>query len=96
VGAVLDAHDPISGAYTLEVSSPGAERPLRHPEDWVGALGRRVNVRLRHGEGEMVVEGNLVAYSPEQIEVEVAQGRRRRTASFATPDIIAGRIAVDI
>jgi ribosome maturation factor RimP len=29
VAAVLDAHDPIASTYTLEVSSPGAERPLR-------------------------------------------------------------------
>ncbi len=36
---LLDAHDPIPGGYTLEVSSPGIDRPLVRPsdfEDWVG------------------------------------------------------------
>jgi ribosome maturation factor RimP len=36
---LLDAHDPVSGGYTLEVSSPGIARPLVRPsdfEDWAG------------------------------------------------------------
>src|SRR5215470_11697404 len=41
VSAVLDAYDPIEDSYELEVSSPGAERPLRSEEDWRRALGRR-------------------------------------------------------
>jgi len=40
VGAVLDAYDPIAGRYSLEVSSPGAERPLRTETEWRGAVGR--------------------------------------------------------
>lgn len=41
----LDEHDPISGAYTLEVSSPGLERTLRTPAHWAWAVGRTVSVK---------------------------------------------------
>ena len=40
---VLDAHDPITGQYTLEISSPGIDRPLVRPsdfEDWAGLRGQ--------------------------------------------------------
>src|ERR1700730_4128876 len=60
VGAVLDAYDPIAGRYALEVSSPGAERPLRTDAEWRAAIGRRINVRMRSGDAEMVVEGRLL------------------------------------
>jgi ribosome maturation factor RimP len=44
----IDEHDPIPGAFTLEVSSPGLERRLRIPEHWSGAVGERVKVKLDH------------------------------------------------
>lgn len=68
--AVLDAADPIDTSYRLEVSSPGAERPLRTVDDWRGALGRRVNVRLRSGDSERIVEGTLVALSLDSTTAE--------------------------
>lgn len=45
VSRALDEHDPIAGAYTLEVSSPGLERNLRTPRHWTWALGRTVSVK---------------------------------------------------
>ncbi len=41
----LDEHDPISGQYTLEVSSPGLERALRTPAHWQWAVGRQVSIK---------------------------------------------------
>lgn len=41
----LDEHDPIPGGYTLEVSSPGLERPLRTPAHFAWAVGRDVSVK---------------------------------------------------
>ncbi len=41
----LDLRDPIQGRYTLEVSSPGLDRPLRKPEHFSQAVGRKVSVR---------------------------------------------------
>jgi ribosome maturation factor RimP len=40
VSAVLDAEDPIAGSYTLEVSSPGLDRPLRSEADYRRFVGR--------------------------------------------------------
>lgn len=94
--AVLDAYDPIDASYRLEVSSPGAERPLRRVDDWRAALGRRVNVRLRSGDAEMVLEGRLVALSDAGAELELKDRRRTRIEGLAFSDVIAARIVVDI
>jgi len=45
VSAVLDVEDPISGAYVLEVSSPGLDRPLVKPADFERFAGSLVKVR---------------------------------------------------
>ena len=46
LSAVLDVADPIPGAYTLEVSSPGLDRPLRKPADFAARTGQRARVEL--------------------------------------------------
>lgn len=45
ISRTLDEHDPISGGYTLEVSSPGLERMLRTPAHYAWAVGRTVAVK---------------------------------------------------
>ncbi len=47
VSALLDVEDPISGEYTLEVSSPGMDRPLFTAEQFGLYVGEKVNIRLR-------------------------------------------------
>jgi ribosome maturation factor RimP len=53
VSAALDAHDPngmvLGGSYTLEVTSPGLDRPLTKPRHWRRARLRLVNVRQPDG-----------------------------------------------
>jgi ribosome maturation factor RimP len=44
---LLDVEEPVSGPYTLEVSSPGIHRPLRKLEHFVPYLGNRVRIRSR-------------------------------------------------
>jgi ribosome maturation factor RimP len=96
VSAVLDAYDPIEQAYELEVSSPGAERPLRSEEELRRALGRRVNVRLRHGEDEAILEGRLLEIAADDIVVEAREGRRLVPVRIARDDVIAARRALEI
>ena len=50
----LDHEDPISGAYTLEVTSPGLERPLRTPAHFQREIGKDITVRLA---GHAVADG---------------------------------------
>ncbi len=44
---LLDAQDTIDGAYTLEVSSPGINRPLKKPEHFARFIGKRIRIRTR-------------------------------------------------
>jgi ribosome maturation factor RimP len=96
VGAVLDAYDPIAGRYALEVSSPGAERPLRSELEWQSAVGRRVNVRVRSGDAELIVEGRLLHLDDTTVEIEARDRNRRRLSTLARADVVAARIVVDI
>src|SRR5437660_11417999 len=48
-GPLLEHSNLIQGPYDLEVSSPGAERPLRSPREYERFHGKRVNVRYRGG-----------------------------------------------
>src|SRR2546422_11360227 len=53
-GPLIDHSKLIEGSYDLEVSSPGAERPLRNHHDYERFNGNRVNVRYRGGDTETV------------------------------------------
>jgi ribosome maturation factor RimP len=61
ISAALDREDPMPGGrYTLEVSSPGVERPLRSPEQFRRFVGAGVSVKTRPGtEGERRLAGQL-------------------------------------
>ena len=65
VSDVLDRHDPVPGRYTLEVSSPGLERPVKWHRHWVRFVGRTITVRL---EGLGRVRARIVAV-PDQATV---------------------------
>jgi ribosome maturation factor RimP len=47
LGDLLDVHDVPPGPYTLEVSSPGLDRPLQRDMDFLKYRGSRINLRLR-------------------------------------------------
>ncbi|MPY94340.1 MAG: hypothetical protein GEV08_15145 [Acidimicrobiia bacterium] len=71
----LDLADPLPGTYTLEVSSPGLERPLRSPAHFARAVGQKVNVRARPSfEGDRRVTGTLMAAEAEQLVVRTDAG----------------------
>jgi len=60
VSGMLDVEDPIKGHYTLEVSSPGLDRPLFKSADFQRFAGERVRIRLRGNvEGRRKVNGIL-------------------------------------
>jgi ribosome maturation factor RimP len=60
ISRALDAADPIPGRFTLEVSSPGLERPLRTPAHFAGALGATVSVKTVAGTpGDRRLRGRL-------------------------------------
>src|SRR5947209_15365396 len=74
VSDALDRHDPIPGRYTLEVSSPGLERPLRTPAHFQRFVGSDVAVKTKaEVEGERRVDGRLEAADDDGF---VVAGRR--------------------
>jgi ribosome maturation factor RimP len=98
VGPLIDHSDLINGPYDLEVSSPGAERPLRNHQEYVRFNGRRVNIRYRTGESDTVVEGQLVAVDAAGIAVQAvgARGRAPVIVHISWSDVVAGRLSVAI
>jgi ribosome maturation factor RimP len=97
-GPLLDHADLIQGPYDLEVSSPGAERPLRTHHEYERFNGKRVNVHYRSGEAEAVVEGQLVAVDQAGIAVQApgARGRAPVIIHIGWEDVVTGRLAVAI
>lgn len=72
VSAVMDVEDPISGEYTLEVSSPGADRMLFKLEHYQAFAGSNIKLRLRVAfEGRRKFSGLLKGVEDDEIVLEV-------------------------
>jgi ribosome maturation factor RimP len=87
----LDEVDPIPNAYFLEVSSPGAERPLRNEKDFRKAIGRHVHITTREPiDGVSVIEGELVSVENGQLTVKEA----KKTYVISLEQIDTARMAI--
>jgi ribosome maturation factor RimP len=72
VGSVLDVEDPITGEYTLEVSSPGMDRLLFRLDQYPGFVGEIVDLRLRMPfEGRRKFKGVLTGIEGEDVVIRV-------------------------
>jgi len=83
VSTLLDEVDPIPGRYSLEVSSPGIERPLRTPAHFAKAVGSTVSVKTRpQVPGERRLRGLVVSSDDDgfAIAVEGSAGEPVRLA----------------
>ena len=68
VSSLMDVEDPIGGEYTLEVSSPGLERPLYTLDQFLRYVGENVAIRLRFPyEGRRNFKGRLNGVEGEDI-----------------------------
>jgi ribosome maturation factor RimP len=77
---VLDAADPVSGEYTLEVSSPGIDRPLTRLEDFANYEGCEVRLELdRLAEGRKRFKGRLAGVEGQDVLIEL-EGEADHTA----------------
>ncbi len=71
VSGVLEVEDPIKGQYTLEVSSPGLDRPLFKPEHYERFVGEVVSVRLARPLGDRRrFKGRLLALRDGMVVIE--------------------------
>ncbi len=78
VSALLDVEDPISGPYTLEVSSPGLDRPLTRPADYDRFAGFEAKVETRAPvDGRKRFRGRLCGVEDGQVVMRVDEGEVR-------------------
>jgi ribosome maturation factor RimP len=97
VSAVLDVEDPIAGAYTLEVSSPGIDRPLVRLADFDRFAGFEAKVEMglavdgrRRFQGRLLgTEGDAVRLRMEDAEVVLPFADIRRAKLVLTEDLLA-------
>ena len=79
LSAVLDVEDVVPTAYTLEVSSPGLDRPLRRPDDYQRFAGRRAKVVMRERvDGQGFFKGRLGGVDGAEVLIEADDGRTHR------------------
>ncbi|KOT34542.1 ribosome maturation protein RimP [Streptomyces caelestis] len=95
LSAKLDETDAMGGGeYTLEVGTPGAERPLTEHRHYVRATGRLVRFQLAEG-GELVAR--IVEADEDGLDLEVpgVKGRRATARRLAFDDITRARVQVE-
>ena len=68
---LLDVEDPLSGAFDLEVSSPGDERPIQRPSDFLRFAGYTARVKLEKGEGRRRYKGVLLGLEGTDLKIQV-------------------------
>lgn len=72
VGGALDERDLVPSSYTLEVTSPGVDRPLRRPRDFARNVGRDIRVvRVEDAAGDHEVTGTVVAADEGSVTLDV-------------------------
>ncbi|KRL90779.1 ribosome maturation factor RimP [Lactobacillus kalixensis] len=88
--------DPLPDPYVLEVSSPGAERPIKTDKDWEKAQDDYIHVGLYQKiDGKKIYEGTLKSYNDEQIELEIKIKTRRKTLTIPRNLIANIRFAIE-
>ncbi len=75
LGAAMETGQVIEGGYTIEVSSPGLDRPLVTPRDFQRAIGEELRLDVATPEGRTKeVGGMLLAVQPDAVVIKTADG----------------------
>lgn len=99
VSATMDVNDPIPGRYTLEVSSPGLDRPLYTPEQFARFAGQAAKVEVnlaiagrRRFQGPIrAVNGNTISLDQDGVEVQIAADNIHKAKLVPRYDEPAGK-----
>jgi ribosome maturation factor RimP len=92
---VLDAHDPIEGQYNLEVSSPGIDRPLVRPSDFVDWAGYEAKIELKELLlGRKRFRGVLEGVEGEEVRIEVEADEGRQVTGLPIRLIAEARLVL--
>jgi ribosome maturation factor RimP len=93
LSAILDVEDVVPTAYTLEVSSPGLDRPLRRPDDYRRFTGRLAKIVVREKvEGQGFFRGKLAGLDGDDVLI---QGDDRKTHRVPIAAIARANLEVE-
>lgn len=91
----IDEGHFISQAFFLEVSSPGAERPLKKERDFRNALGKQVRVTTYAPiEGDKAFEGKLVDFDGDRLQMAVQEKTKQKQVDIPYNKVASARLAV--
>ena len=98
LGPALDVADPFPHAYTLEVSSPGLDRPFKRLQDYQRAIGKEVSLKLRQPlNGQWRVSGRLMEVDEQAVSVAVPAGKAEpQTLRLDREQIAEAKLVVKI
>jgi ribosome maturation factor RimP len=92
LSAILDVEDLVPTAYTLEVSSPGLDRPLRGAVDYRRFAGRRAKLVMREAvDGQKFFKGTLGGMEDDDVLIDAEDGRRHRV-----PVVVIARANLEV
>lgn len=95
VSQELDEQDLISHPYFLEVSSPGAERPLKKEKDLREAVGKSVRITTYAPiDGEKAFEGELIDFDGERLRLAVKVKTKQKQVDIPYDKVASARLAV--
>ena len=93
VSEVLEAADPISDQYVLEVSSPGIDRPLTVAEDFVRFAGHEARMETTHGvEGRRRFKGLLIGLDGDAVLIEITDDNGIHRVRLPLSDIAEAKL----
>ena len=94
VSATLDVEDPIPYAYVLEVSSPGLDRPLKKPADFVRFTGNTIRVVTREAIGKQTFfVGTLAEATDHEIVLHLP---REKEITITYDNISSSRLEMEV
>jgi ribosome maturation factor RimP len=95
LGPALDVADPFPHAYTLEVSSPGLDRPFKRIQDYRRAIGKRVTLKLREPlAGQWRLVGTLTDVADQTVTVTLSEPPHVRAVTLEHKVIAEAKRAV--
>ena len=94
LSAILDGEDSIPASYVLEVSSPGLDRLLVRPGDFVHFAGRRARIALREPVGsQRVFEGRLAGFDSGRVRLDLGE---QGVSEFELSNITKAKLIVEL
>jgi ribosome maturation factor RimP len=91
----MDEQDPVPHNYFMEVSSPGAERPLKKAADFERSIGKNVYIKTYEPiDGEKEFEGELMSFDGQTITITIKIKTRKKTIEIPYEKVAHARLAI--